>query len=59
MGTATFKLLLHGIIHCKTLGEALDRAEEFQYAMYRLTGHRIWLSHAGEQAIFSQGSANS
>ena len=40
------------IIHCKTLGEALDRAEEFHQVLYRLTGHRIHLSRDGDTAVF-------
>jgi len=52
MGTEVFRMLCYCIIHCKTLGEALTRAEEFHDATHRLSGHRVWLRRNGEQAEF-------
>ncbi len=41
IGTEAFELMCHSIITCKTLGEALDRAERFDKLVHPLIGYRM------------------
>lgn len=44
IGTDMFRFMCYSIISCKTLREALYRAERFERMMYPQTGHRIALT---------------
>ncbi|MBT4519679.1 MAG: helix-turn-helix domain-containing protein [Halieaceae bacterium] len=50
MGTEVFRMLWCTIIHCKTLEEALKRAEEFHHAVQRFSGHQLSLHQKGDLA---------
>jgi len=43
IGSDAFRMMCYAIISCKSLGEALQRAQQFNHLLYPLVGHRIEL----------------
>lgn len=50
IGSDAFRLMCYAIISCKTLGDALSRAQQFDDLVHPVTGHRIRLDTAGDSA---------
>ncbi|MGI9285290.1 MAG: AraC family transcriptional regulator ligand-binding domain-containing protein [Pseudomonadales bacterium] len=66
IGTDSFRFMAYSIITCKTLGDALQRAQEYYRFVYPLTAHRIelvrekpsaklryYINTEGMQAVFA------
>lgn len=59
LGTDAFRFLCYSIIHCPTLGDALQRAEQFQRLLYPVSRNRIELrNHEGQVALHYHVDAN-
>ncbi|MEH6549829.1 MAG: AraC family transcriptional regulator ligand-binding domain-containing protein [Pseudomonadales bacterium] len=50
IGSTAFEMMCHCIIGCKTLGEALARAQRFDHLLYPMIGYRMKLVIEGDTA---------
>jgi AraC-like DNA-binding protein len=48
IGSDAFEMMCYSIISCRTLGEALERAERFDQLLYPLLGYKMALRHSGD-----------
>ncbi len=53
IGSDAFHLMCCSIISCKTLGEALQRAQQFDALMYPLIGHQVRIDTSAATAYLS------